>query len=100
MCPIHYMYHNESQNSKYRQVMLKDSRGSLALPLFQQLDDGFFHALGGIAFGEIFPQGIGRKGHFVQIAFLFLLHNRQHGFAVEFPVLAKLFHELGLRDKG
>lgn len=50
--------------------MLKDSRGSLALPLFQQLDDGFLLALGGIAFGEILPQGIGRKGRFVQLSFL------------------------------
>ena len=78
--------------------MLKDSRGSLALPLFQQLDDGFLHALGGIAFGEILPQGIRRKGHFVQIAFLFPRHNRQQGFAGEFPVLAKLFHALVLRE--
>ena len=50
--------------------MLKDSRGSLALPLFQQLDDGFLLALGGIDFGEILPQGIGRKGRFVQLSFL------------------------------
>ncbi len=80
--------------------MLKDSHGSLAQPLFQQLDDGFLHALGGIAFGEILPQGIGRKGHFVQIAYLFLRHKRQLGFAGEFPIPAKLFNALGLREKG
>ena len=44
---------------------------ALALPLFQQLDDGLLHPLGRVAPGEIFAQGVAGEGDLVQVAFLF-----------------------------
>ena len=42
---------------------------ALALPLFQQLDDGLLHPLGRIAPGEIFAQGVAGEGDLVQVTF-------------------------------
>ena len=64
---------------------------ALALPLFQQLDDGLLHPLGRRAPGEIFAQGVAGKGDLVQVAFLFLSHDDPHHVEGQVALLAVLF---------
>ena len=58
---------------------------TLFLPCLQQLDDGFLHPLGRIAFREILPQGVRGKCHSVQITFLFLTHDDTHHIEGQIP---------------
>ena len=54
--------------------------------------------LGRIAFGEIFPQGVGGKRDLIQVAFLFLRHNREHHILRQLPLLAEFLHALSLGE--
>ena len=72
---------------------------ALALPLFQQLDDGLLHPLGRIAPGKIFAQGVAGEGDLVQVAFLLLAHNYPHHVEGQVALLAVLFQPLGLGER-
>ena len=67
-----------------------------ALPLFQQLDDGVFHLVRGVAAREILPQGVVLDDHFVQLVLFLFSHDRKGNVIREVPFLRQLFKPLRL----
>ena len=72
---------------------------ALALPLFQQLDDGLLHPGGSVALWKILAQGIAGEGDLVQVAFLFLPHDDPHHVEGQVALLAVFFQPLGLGER-
>ena len=94
--------------TKYRETGLTEGQLSCSCPYFlkggfhhgNHTHDGFLHPGRGIAFGKILPQGVGGKRHLVQIAFLFLAHNRPHYIYGQMPLLTEFLEPLGLGKGG